>query len=168
MTTSSGLSRILACAAATLMAAALVGFGPTGSVGAATAHEDAVVAAAHQDPVLATRAGRTRIFDMVSNVRRFGETYVGNFAIVRRQGRQFSGVIGAFYSEAFCFSGRLRGGKIRGTATSPETGTTRFRAKWFGTGARQHFARYSNVTPRRLTRLSGGFVTHAWASSCFN
>lgn len=116
----------------------------------------------------AAQRASAKYFYMVANVQLSGGFYTGDFALVRRSGKQLSGAVGAFASEHSCFSGTLRNGKIRGVSTSAEVGTSPFRAAWLGSGNEQHFRGYTNVSASELKRLSGGFVTKSWARACFS
>lgn len=116
----------------------------------------------------AAQRSSNKYFYMVANVQQVNGFTTGDFALVRRVDKQFSGAVGAFASEHSCFSGTLRKGKIRGVSTSAEVGTTPFRAAWLGSGTAQHFRGYTNVSASELKRLSDGFVTKSWARACFS
>ncbi len=110
----------------------------------------------------------TQYFYMVRNVRKVGNIYIGDFAIVQRNGKLFRGAWGTFPSGEYeCFRGKFKCGKVKGTSYNYVDNTNvPFKKRWKGSGANQRFATYHNVTAQRLKQLSGGFVTKASVAHC--
>lgn len=102
-------------------------------------------------------AAPSRDLYMVRHLKKMDGFYIGEFAVVRKNGSSVRGAAGAFASEYSCLSGRVTDGVFRGVVKSLEVNATRsFHRKWLGTGNGQHFKGYRSVTRRQLTEYSDG------------
>lgn len=100
----------------------------------------------------AAHAAQTRDLYMVSGVERVDDYYIGDFGVLRKQGKTVIGAVGAFNSEYGCVKGRVTSGKLRGTFYPLEgpSQPTSFSKRWVGAGDKQRLAGFQSVSRKKL------------------
>lgn len=107
--------------------------------------------------VAPAHAAPSRDLYMVRNLKQMDGFYIGEFAIVRKQGKSVRGAVGAFASEYSCIRGKVTSGMFRGVVKSLEVQSTQsFKRKWLGSGDQQHFKGFRPVTRQQLITYSDG------------
>lgn len=105
------------------------------------------------------QAATTRDLYMVRDLKQMDGFYIGEFAVVRKDGRSLRGAVGAFASEYSCVSGRLTAGIFRGTVTGMDgQPPAKFKRAWLGTGSKQRFKGFTSVSRSEFLTYSDGFA----------